>query len=1115
MDWDERFIVIKISGQRVKRGGNMYKIKFALRMLAVVFTVLVISNTATADEKPEIFVQMGHSDRVETMVLSEDGRYLVTGSEDKTVKLWDAGSGSEIRTFTWRFDDKYEDIESVGISNDGRYILAGAGEGTVKIWDSISGKEIRSYKKHSSGVQFVRFSANGERVISIGISKLKVWDTFTGKDIKSIDDIVGIGMSPANNYVLSGNTYDPAKNTYTVYDIATLRKVRSFKAKLKSSPNSVAFSQDGKYCLMFDTDFIKEKSTLELWNTVTGKKAYATEMDKTIWNIAISPDGKYGLVAGDESLLFDTHTGETLKKFSDEQTYFALFSADGKRIIYSEFFGSSPTLYDVSTSKIIRKFVSRAGVPIHGLDISADGKLAFSGGNDDILRLWDIHAGRLVKTMKGDSQDETLNCINTVAISPNAKYGGTGGYHVFKLWDLSAGKNTKTWDLNNIEGLEPPEYLEPTVVTSISFSSDNRYVALSQGVGYIIVIEVESGNIKVKLKGSPTDCPFSFSPDGKYLIHSIANSSPSSETLGPGKTIVWDIENDREVRRFEGIGCGVFSPDSKYVLYGEKDGLKLWDIQTGTKIKDFKTNAFIGSFGMGWWRESFGKFFIPGNDRREITIYESDNPSKIITFKEHLKYITDIKFMPAGKSVFSSSFDGTMRLWNTSTGKEIAQFITFPDGEWIVITPEGYYNSSANGDKHLNVSIGNNVYGIDQYRATFYKPRIVQAALRGGNIEEAVARITGDQKKAPSPVYTEPPFIVIKSPEDGKKINSAEAEISLYIEDRNQTIKKVKVFVNGRVATGGEGRGIKVKAAVPEGKKSLDLKIPVHLDIGENLIEVTAFNGFSEGRKSIRIYASVAGAKGKVILPNLWILSIGINRYQDKKLNSLSYAAADAEGIVKAFSGQKGKLFREINSLVINDNSRIKPTYENVIDNLNYLSRAGNNDVAILFIAGHGMNDDRGEFYFLPGDAVIKDDGTIKRSKAISWRDIKSILDIPAKKLIFADTCHSEGVSGKKTRGVDSDRFVKELQEANAVIFTSSRGRELSQESDKWKHGAFTYALIEGIKGKADLIKDNKISMKELDAYVSETVPKITNGAQHPITNTPDGYVNFPVAIVK
>jgi len=239
----------------------MHKINFALRMLAVVFTVLVISNTATADEKPEIFVQMGHSGQVKTMVFSEDGRYLVTGSDDKTVKLWDVGSGSEIRTFTWHFDNnEYNYIKSVGISNNGRYIIAGDRKGTVKIWDSISGKEIRSYKKHSSGVQFVRFSANGERVISIGISKLKVWDTFTGKDIKSIDDIVGIGMSPANNYVLSGSIYDPAKNTYTVYDIATLRKVCSFKAKFESSPNSVAFSQDGKYCLMFDTDYIKEKS---------------------------------------------------------------------------------------------------------------------------------------------------------------------------------------------------------------------------------------------------------------------------------------------------------------------------------------------------------------------------------------------------------------------------------------------------------------------------------------------------------------------------------------------------------------------------------------------------------------------------------------------------------------------------------------------------------------------------------------------------------------------------------------------------------------------------------------------------------------------------------------
>ncbi len=122
---------------------------------------------------------------------------------------------------------------------------------------------------------------------------------------------------------------------------------------------------------------------------------------------------------------------------------------------------------------------------------------------------------------------------------------------------------------------------------------------------------------------------------------------------------------------------------------------------------------------------------------------------------------------------------------------------------------------------------------------------------------------------------------------------------------------------------------------------------------------------------------------------------------------------------------------------------------------------------------------------------------------------------MPAKVIVFVDACHSEGVSGKKTRSVDNDRLVKELQEANAVVFTSSRGQELSQESEKWGHGAFTYALVEGLGGKADLIKDGKITMKELDAFVSEMVPQITNGAQHPITHTPEGYINFPLGLIK
>ncbi|KAF0122563.1 MAG: NB-ARC domain-containing protein, partial [bacterium] len=571
-----------------------------------------------------------------------------------------------------------------------------------------------------------------------------------------------------------------------------------------------------------------------------------------------------------------------------------------------------------------------------------------------------------------------------------------------------------------------------------------------------------------------------------------------------------------------GAQSPVLSPDGNYLLASRQ----LIEVSTGNQRRDYSNLIGFGpkAFSPDMNRfVAYGERTDRGQQQGEIVEISS---GRLVKLEGHINYVTSVIFTNNGKNVLSSSQDGTVRVWDSGTGKEIAKMISFSDGEWIVITPEGYYNSSANGDKHLNVHIGNNVYGIDQYRSAFYKPQIVEAALRLGDSQKAITDVVGIEKEKPTAASIqniEPPFIVIKSPEDGKKIGSNTSDLSLYVEDRNQTIKKVMVYVNGRVAASGETRGVKITLKegaidIPEGKKTLDIKIPISLDIGENLLEVTAFNGFSEGRKSIRIYSALVGQASRLseaILPNLWILSIGINRYQDKNLTPLSYAVADAEGIIEAFKSQKGRLFHEINSLIISDSSSIKPTYDSILDNLSYLSKASANDIVLLFIAGHGINDDKGDFYFLPADAVIMNDGAIKKSKAIPWRELKAILDLPSKKLIFADTCHSEGVAGKKTRGVDNDRFVKELQEANAVIFTSSRGRELSQESDKWKHGAFTYAIIEGINGKADLIKDNRVSMKELDTYVSETVPKITNGAQHPITNTPDGYVNFPVAVLE
>lgn len=93
---------------------------------------------------------------------------------------------------------------------------------------------------------------------------------------------------------------------------------------------------------------------------------------------------------------------------------------------------------------------------------------------------------------------------------------------------------------------------------------------------------------------------------------------------------------------------------------------------------------------------------------------------------------------------------------------------------------------------------------------------------------------------------------------------------------------------------------------------------------------------------------------------------------------------------------------------------------------------------------------------------------------------------------------------------MDSNVLIRDLVEQGTIVFAASRGQEFSQESDDWGHGAFTYSIIQGLEnGKANLVKDKKITMKELDTFVSAEVTKLTGGMQHPVTYAPDGYPDF------
>src|SRR5262245_43005448 len=126
-----------------------------------------------ATERPELILQTGHSEKVDCLAFSPDGRYLASGSNDQTIKLWDVLTGRELRAIAGHNGG----VRAVAFSPDGQWLASGGSDGRIKLWDVTSGAEIISLNGHSQSVSAVAFSRDGRLLASGGTDyEVKVWD---------------------------------------------------------------------------------------------------------------------------------------------------------------------------------------------------------------------------------------------------------------------------------------------------------------------------------------------------------------------------------------------------------------------------------------------------------------------------------------------------------------------------------------------------------------------------------------------------------------------------------------------------------------------------------------------------------------------------------------------------------------------------------------------------------------------------------------------------------------------------------------------------------------------------------------------------------------------------
>jgi len=250
----------------------------------------------------------------------------------------------------------------------------------------------------------------------------------------------------------------------------------------------------------------------------------------------------------------------------------------------------------------------------------------------------------------------------------------------------------------------------------------------------------------------------------------------------------------------------------------------------------------------------------------------------------------------------------------------------------------------------------------------------------------------------------------------------------------------------------------------------------------------------------------------RIYKPSLYVLAVGISDYDNSDIR-LQFSAKDASDFTQALMRQSGLLYENVDIKLLTDK---KATAENIRDGLQWLqTETTNKDIAMIFFAGHGVNNNVGDFYFMPVNADVER----INATCVSYRDIKAtISSVAGKLLVFMDACHSGNIMGNQNqRAAVVEQAVNELTSADngPVIFTSSTGRQYSLEAQEWNNGAFTKAVVEGLTGKADLSGKKTVSVKSLDYYITSRVKELTKGKQSPTTIIPNSIPDFPLAIIE
>lgn len=1079
-----------------------------------------------AGPAPQLVAQQAHSDSIDRMAMSRDGRTLVTRSgilDAVVLKVWDLHTNQLVRS--WRAG-----VEDVDISPDGRLLaITDESRHRTRLVDIANFNVLQEWEAIGRRLAFHPRKPMLAFEQGYGIALAELGDGSVRKVLPLNGVAQRIAWSPSGRMLFSIESIGWNKDALLVwFDATTGRQLHSVLAHDDREPwnaQVLAVSPDSRLVAVGDGFNVR------IYDTASGTLRHRLQVKRhdedgqgaeVVESLAFSSDSRQligGTMAG-PTVIWDAGSGRLLRRLPNIYSATQLaYSTEGQTLIAATYGGLSR--FDLASGERIQTLGSKM----------LSGKLMPSPGETAFLidvgsaQMWDIRQGtQFRQPASGGGWAPPGSSLglgrHSFAWSADAKTLAVAGLSSVAVREASTGRMLVR--LGRQES--PPFQLEAnTLVEGVLLDGTGNRLILQlslQGRTAIrawdlarkeLLFEIPLPGLRIK--------GMALSPDGKQLAVGVDDMSRR--------------DMSQSVQLFDGRSGSLrltvatpaeplaFSPDSKRLVAYRK----VLDAETGAEIAPLSAHdTFILSAA---YSTDGARLFTGGRDNR-IVVWDARTYQPLTVLTGHEAPVTQLGLTGNGTRLVSASEDGMVKLWRLAgEPAPLANFLFSGEG-FVIADARGYYYASRSALDTVAFRVGNQAYPMEQFDAYYNRPAQVLTAL-GGASEALISGLEHARQKRLQRLGLDPaqlspdlnlPVVQLRSALPSVT-RSPTLRFTIAAHDDSQPLESLQVFVNDVPVFGSAGRKLRAQ-------RSLTQEVSLELGHGQNKIQVSVRNARGvESLRESRLVELLGAARRR-----LYVISIGVSSFKDGRFN-LRYAAKDASDVAQHFRDAKGFVEKQIHLL-----TDAKVTADQLAQVHSLLMRSAPDDLAVVFLAGHGLLDAGQDFHF----ATYDTDFAHPEAAGLPFGAIEAMLDgIPARsKLLLVDACFSGEADDEApppatglpagtvrsavpiaprlspqrapVRALSSELFADLRRGSGAVVIAAASSAQYALESATWNNGVFTSAVLSALKSAdADRNSNQTVEVSELRSYVIDQVAKLTLGQQTPVVRRENLAVDFVV----